>query len=157
MNAGVDTMAKCFKFGLEKYSHNRCLGTRQKLDEEDEYQPNGKIFKKWKLGEYTWQSYIDVDILSTDLGKGLRELGQKHLENICVFADTKAEWMIAAQACFKQTFPLVTLYTNLGEDAIVHGINQTEVGVIITSHDLLPKFKTILNRTPLVKCLVVIE
>ncbi len=31
------------------------------------------------------------------------------------------------QACFKQTFPLVTLYTNLGEEAIVHGINQTEV------------------------------
>jgi len=157
VNAGVDTMAKCFKFGLNKYSHNRCLGTRQLLDEEDEYQPNGKIFKKWKLGDYTWQSYIDVDILSTDLGKGLRELGQKHLENICVFADTKSEWMVAAQACFKQTFPVVTLYTNLGEDAIVHGINQTEVAIIITSYDLLPKFKAILHRTPLVKCLVVIE
>ena len=25
--------------------------------------------QKWKLGEYTWQSYIDVDILSTDLGE----------------------------------------------------------------------------------------
>jgi hypothetical protein len=31
------------------------------------------------------------------------------------------------QACFKQTFPLVTLYTNLGEKAIADGINQTEV------------------------------
>ena len=32
-------------------------------------------------------------------GKGLRELGQKHLQNICIFADTKAEWMITAQVC----------------------------------------------------------
>ena len=32
--------------------------------------------------------------------------------------------MLAAQACFKQNFPLVTLYTNLGDDAVVHGINQ---------------------------------
>jgi len=157
VDAGVDTMAKMFRFGLEKYSHNRCLGTRQLLDEEDECQPNGKIFKKWKLGDYTWQSYVEVDVLSTNLGKGLRELGQQYLQNICVFADTKAEWMVTAQACFKQTFPVVTLYTNLGEDAIVHGINQTEVEIVVTSCELLPKFKTILHRTPGVKCLVVIE
>jgi hypothetical protein len=37
------------------------------------------------------------------------------------------------QACFKQTFPLVTLYTNLGEDSIIHGINQTEVSPQIIS------------------------
>ncbi|XP_023343813.1 LOW QUALITY PROTEIN: long-chain-fatty-acid--CoA ligase 4-like [Eurytemora carolleeae] len=157
INAGVDTMAKCFQFGLEKYSHQRCLGTRQLLDEEDECQPNGKMFKKWKLGDYTWQSYVDVDNLSTYLGKGLRELGQKHLQNICIFADTKAEWMITAQACFKQTFPVVTLYTNLGDDAVIHGINQTEVEIVVTTFDLLPRFKQILHRTPLVKCLVVIE
>jgi len=157
IDAGVDTMAKCFRFGVEKYSHNRCLGTRQLLSEEDECQPNGKIFKKWKLGDYTWHSYIDVDVLSTQLGKGLRELGQNYLQNICIFADTKAEWMIAAQACFKQTFPLVTLYTNLGQEAIIHGINQTEVEILITTVDLLPKFKEILHRTPLVKCLVIIE
>jgi len=153
----VDTMAKCFRFGLQKYSHHRCLGTRQLLDEEDETQPNGKTFKKWKLGDYQWQSYVDIDVLSTNIGKGLRELGQRHLQNICVFADTKAEWMITAQACFKQTFPVVTLYTNLNEDAIVHGINQTEVEIVVTSYDLLPKFKNILHRTPTVKCLVVIE
>jgi len=32
--------------------------------------------------------------------------------------------MLSAQACFKHAFPLVTLYTNLGEDAVVHGVNQ---------------------------------
>jgi long-chain acyl-CoA synthetase len=46
----------------------RCLGTRQLLDEEDEAQPNGKVFKKWKLGIYTWLSYVEVDEMSTNLG-----------------------------------------------------------------------------------------
>jgi long-chain acyl-CoA synthetase len=41
-----------------------------------------------------------------------------------VHAYLLTEWMLSAQACFKQSFPLVTLYTNLGDDAVVHGINQ---------------------------------
>jgi len=157
VDAGVDTMAKCFKHGVDKFNHKKCLATRQLLEEKDEFQPNGKVFKKWKLGDYTWQSYVDVDQLSTDFGKGLRELGQLHKQNICIFADTKAEWMVAAQACFKQTFPIVTLYTNLGDEAIIHAINQTEVEIVITSHDLLPKFKNVLSKTPKVACLVFIE
>ena len=45
-------------------------------------------------------------------------------ENVCIFAETKEEWLVCALGCFKQTFPLVTLYANLGDDAIAHGINQ---------------------------------
>ena len=30
-------------------------------------------------------------------------------------------------ASLKQGFPLCTIYTNLGEEAVVHGINQTKV------------------------------
>ena len=35
--------------------------------------------------------------------------------------------MVVAQGCFKQAFPLVTLYTNLGEEAVRHGLCETEV------------------------------
>ena len=94
-------MAKCFKFGLDKHRDRRCIGTRELLTEEDEVQPNGKVFKKWKMGEYSWNSYVDVDILSTHFGRGLRELGQLYRQNICIFADTKAEWMVAAQVIIK--------------------------------------------------------
>ena len=65
--------------------------------------------------------------------------------------------MVAAQACFKQTFPVVTLYTNLGDEAIIHAINQTEVEIVITTHDLLPKFRNILSKTPKVAVIVYIE
>lgn len=52
---------------------------------------------------------------------------------------------------------MVTLYATLGEEAIAHGINETEVTIVITSHDLLPKFKNILRLTPNVKTLIYME
>lgn len=52
---------------------------------------------------------------------------------------------------------MVTIYATLGEEAIAHSINETEVSVVITSHDLLPKLKSILKSTPKVKTVIYIE
>ena len=120
-------MHECFNFAVKKHSHKRMVGTRKVLSEHDEVQPNGKVFKKWEMGEYEWKSYAQIDEMANHFAKGLRELGLNPLDRICIFAETKADWLVCAIACFKQTFPLVTLYANLGDDAIVHGVNETEV------------------------------
>ena len=155
--AGIDTMDKCFDYALRLHSHKRMLGTRDVLKEEDEVQANGKVFKKWEMGEYRWKSYIEVNDLATLFGKGLRATGLSPKDNICIFAETKAEWLICALGCFKQNFPLVTLYANLGDDAIAYGINLTEVTHIITTHDLLSKFKNVLPKTETVRHIIFIE
>ena len=49
------------------------------------------------------------------------------------------------QACFKQSLSVVTLYTNLGEEAVRHGLVETGVETVITSSELLPKFVRILS------------
>jgi hypothetical protein len=46
---GVDTMEKVLRYVVTRFSDQRCLGTRQILAEEDEKQPNGRIFKKVSL------------------------------------------------------------------------------------------------------------
>ena len=162
------------------------MGTREVLGEEDEVstsaysptyirspyiferqvQPNGKMFTKLDLGDYRWLSYDEVDSMAERFGRGLRALGQESGESVCLFADTRMEWMVAAQvklfniinmimlvvhcpksivqASFRQSFPVVTLYTNLGEEAVIHGLNETGAELVITSHELLPKFRTIL-------------
>ncbi len=45
----------------------------------------------------------------------------------------------------------------LGDDGIVHGMNQTEIKVMITSSDLLPKVKSLLSQTPTVSTIVYIN
>lgn len=52
---------------------------------------------------------------------------------------------------------MVTLYATLGEDAIAHGINETEVEIVVTTHELLPKIKNILHKTPRVKTVIYME
>ncbi|XP_047361763.1 long-chain-fatty-acid--CoA ligase 4 isoform X1 [Vespa velutina] len=139
------------------HGEKKCLGTRQILAEEDEVQPNGRIFKKYKMGDYKWKSFVDVERLAASFSRGLVENGLTLRKNIVIFAETRAEWMIAAHACFKQNLTVVTIYATLGDEAITHGINQTEVDTVITSHDLLPKFKRLLHVLPEVKNIIYME
>lgn len=44
-----------------------------------------------------------------------------------------------------------TLYATLGQDGIVHGINETEVEHIFTTEDLLPSLHKIIERVPRVR------
>lgn len=57
------------------------------------------------MGEYKWKTFTDVNELATNFGRGLRELGNRPKENVVIFAETRAEWMIAAQGLFKQSIP----------------------------------------------------
>ena len=35
---------------------------------------------------------LQVDEIATNFGRGLKELGIEPKSNVCIFADTKAEW-----------------------------------------------------------------
>lgn len=109
------------------------------------------------MGEYTWKTFAEANVLATNFGRGIRELGNKPKQNVVIFAETRAEWMIAAHGLFKQNIPVVTIYATLGDDAIAHGINETEVDTVITSFELIGKFKKILAKTPNVKTLIYME
>ncbi|XP_017875966.2 long-chain-fatty-acid--CoA ligase 3 [Ceratina calcarata] len=112
---------------------------------------------QYKMGDYKWKTYTEVDKLTTSFSRGLREYGLTSQKNIVIFAETRAEWMIAAYGCFKQNLVVVTIYATLGDEAIAHGINETEVDTVITSHDLLPKFKRLLSKVQNVKTIVYME
>ena len=53
-------MDQCFDFAVGLHSHKRMVGTRKVLREEEEVQPNGKVFLKWDMGDYSWKSYAEV-------------------------------------------------------------------------------------------------
>lgn len=153
----IDTMEKVLLYAAETHKDKICLGTRQILAEENEVQPNGRVFKKYKMGDYKWKSYTEVEKLASSFSRGLKDLNLTEKKNIVLFAETRAEWMIAAHACWKQGLSLVTIYATLGDEAIAHGINETEVDTVITSHELLPKFKRLLSLTNEVKNIIYME
>uniref|UniRef100_A0A8C2EUT1 long-chain-fatty-acid--CoA ligase n=1 Tax=Cyprinus carpio TaxID=7962 RepID=A0A8C2EUT1_CYPCA len=134
---GVDTLDKLFVHAVKRFGQASCLGTREVLSEEEEKQPNGKIFKKLVLGDYSWMTYEETDQAVESFGSGLAALDLQPRNTIAIFCETRIEWMITAQACFRRNFPLVTLYATLGEDAVVYGLDQCGATHLITSTELL--------------------
>uniref|UniRef100_A0A8C7X5I8 long-chain-fatty-acid--CoA ligase n=1 Tax=Oryzias sinensis TaxID=183150 RepID=A0A8C7X5I8_9TELE len=158
MEPGVNTLDKMFEYAARRFPMRDCLGTREVLSEEDELQPNGKVFKKVILGNYNWLSYEEAYLAAKCFGSGLAALNQRPHCNIAIFCETRAEWLVAAQACFMYNFPLVTLYATLGLKAIAHGLNETEVTHIITSKDLLQsRLKAILCDVPRLQYIIVVD
>uniref|UniRef100_A0A3Q0SWA2 long-chain-fatty-acid--CoA ligase n=1 Tax=Amphilophus citrinellus TaxID=61819 RepID=A0A3Q0SWA2_AMPCI len=158
LHPGVDTLDKMFEYAAMRFPDRDCLGTREVISTEDERQGNGKVFKKVVLGEYRWLSYKDALTAATQLGSGLAALGQRPKTNIAIFCETRAEWIIAAQACFTYNFPLVTIYSTLGGPAIAHGLNETQVTHIITSKELLEsRLKVILTEVPRLQHIIIVD
>ncbi|XP_075797048.1 long-chain-fatty-acid--CoA ligase 4 isoform X2 [Pelodiscus sinensis] len=155
---GADTLDKLFDHAVAKFGKKDCLGTREILSEENEMQPNGKVFKKLILGNYRWLNYEEVNQRVNNFGRGLTAQGLKPKSTIAIFCETRAEWMIAAQTCLKYNFPLVTLYATLGEEAVTYGLNESGVSYLITSVELLDsKLKTTLSEIPFLKHIIYVD
>lgn len=60
---------------------------------------------QYVLGEYRWRTATQVEQQAANFGRGLRALGHQPKQNLVIFAETRAEWMIAAHGCFKQNIP----------------------------------------------------
>ena len=110
------------------------LGTRELLSEVDETQSNGKVFKKAIYGEYKWQTFGEVDQKAGDFAKGLTKLG---ISRVAIYMETRADWMIAAQACFRHNIKIITVYATLGEAAVNDALIEAEAEHLITSAALV--------------------
>ncbi|KAM8952491.1 long-chain-fatty-acid--CoA ligase 4 [Pelodytes ibericus] len=152
---GADTLDKIFQHAVANFGNRDCLGTRELLSEENEQQPNGKVFKKLIQGDYKWLTYEEVNTKVNNFGSGLAALDLKPKCTVAIFCETRAEWMITAQACFKYNFPLVTLYATLGEEAVTYGLNESGATHLITSAELLEtKLKNVLPQISFIKHII---
>ena len=66
-------------------------------------------------------------------------------------------FLVSAYAAFKNNITIVTLYTNLGNDGIVHAINETQVGALLCSFDTWPKVKSVIPDCKSIKKVIVME
>jgi long-chain acyl-CoA synthetase len=170
---GCNSLDELYERAVNLHRDADCLGVRELLSEEDEMQPNGKIFRKAVFGDYHWQSYREVNERVFNVGSGLRVLAIEALSsdaksgeplssstplaNVCIFAETRAEWIVSVFACFKSNLPVVTLYATLGEEAVMHAINETECSIVITCSELVNKCQDIMHLMPKVKHIVYFE
>lgn len=156
---GVATFDQLIRKIVKHYNSKNAVGYRKILAKNKEKQPNGKTFLKYSLSaEYKWLSYIEYDLRIENLMKGLiGSIGIKSGDIVMIFMETRLEWMLMANACYRMGAIVGTLYATLGDDGIAHGINETETAVLVTSNDLLGKVAKLENQLPNLKTIIYVR
>uniref|UniRef100_L7LZC3 long-chain-fatty-acid--CoA ligase n=1 Tax=Rhipicephalus pulchellus TaxID=72859 RepID=L7LZC3_RHIPC len=154
---GVQTLDEVARRSIRLYAKRPAMGTRRILGRTEEKQPNGKVFKKLVLGDYEWWTYEEMDRKIDLTTRGLLSIGARPREFLAILAETRAEWMLTAQACFRTNIPLVTLYATLSNDDIVSAVNMTEVTHLVTSSDLLTRVLSVVGKMPTLTHIVYME
>ncbi|CAN4096489.1 unnamed protein product [Withania somnifera] len=128
---GAKTVAALFEKSCRKHSSKRCLGTRKLVSRDFITAKDGRRFEKLHLGEYHWGSYGQTFDRACNFASGLVNLGHNVETRAAIFSETRAEWIIAFQGCFRQNITVVTIYASLGDDALIHSLNETQASTLI--------------------------
>eukprot|EP00928_Gymnodinium_smaydae_P033878 TRINITY_DN24140_c0_g1_i1.p1 TRINITY_DN24140_c0_g1~~TRINITY_DN24140_c0_g1_i1.p1 ORF type:complete len:709 (-),score=122.11 TRINITY_DN24140_c0_g1_i1:254-2380(-) len=152
------TIASCFDQAAKMYAKDFCMGTRPL----EQCTIEGKK-QYWSKGPYEWKTFAQVHADVQAAAKALLNLSgvkEKRQAGKCVagiLADTSAEWQMSAQAAFQVGIPITTVYTTLGHEAMVHGLNETECSILFldwTQYDLLSD--SVLSKCPALEHIVFI-
>mmetsp|Transcript_73989 Transcript_73989/g.217107 ORF Transcript_73989/g.217107 Transcript_73989/m.217107 type:complete len:723 (-) Transcript_73989:126-2294(-) len=153
------TIMNLFKVSVEKFSTKKCMGTRS----ISECRIDGKK-QFWTKGPVEWETYAEIGAKVEAAVSGLISLSgvkeKKESGVQCVgaiLADTSAEWHTSAQAMYQLGMPITTVYTTLGQDAMLHGLNETEATVLFIDwgHFLTIKEKVV-EKIPSLRHVVLI-
>lgn len=154
---GASTLAYLFEKSCKKHGYVPLLGSRKLISKETEVTPEGRSFEKLHLGNYDWINYARAFERACNFASGLVELGHERGERAAIFAETRAEWLIALHGCFRRNITVVTIYASLGEEALAHSLNETEVSTVICDRKQLGKLIDISTQLDTVKRVVYME
>ncbi|TYJ35630.1 hypothetical protein E1A91_A05G249900v1 [Gossypium mustelinum] len=154
---GVSTLAELFEQSCKQNSNKSLLGTRKLISSEVEVTEDGRSFEKLHYGEYVWLTYAETFAAVCYFASGLVQLGHKKGERVAIFADTREEWFIALQACFTRNVTVVTIYASLGEEALCHSLNETEVTTLICGAKELKKLVNLSGQLDKIKHVICMD
>ena len=102
-----------------------------------------RVVKKHRipwLADYTFSTFTELGNDIADFGAGLTRGTQTPLDfggKVSLFAGTRPEWQITAQAAFEHGLVVVTVYPSLGPDALSYSLNQTGATHLVCQASLM--------------------
>nr|XP_025665619.1 long chain acyl-CoA synthetase 9, chloroplastic isoform X2 [Arachis hypogaea] len=154
---GAATLAELFEMTCRRHAERLLLGTRRLVSREVVTSEDGRTFEKLHLGDYEWLTYAKTFEAVCGFASGLATLGHVREERAAIFADTREEWFIALQGCFRRNVTVVTIYASLGEEALCHSLNETEVTTVICAQKELKTLVRISGQLDSVKRVICMD
>ncbi|KAI6190895.1 putative CoA ligase 4 [Aphelenchoides bicaudatus] len=135
---GCKTLGDVWSRAVNKFGRHSCMGTRDFLSGKETLR-DGKLAMQLELGRYQFDTFKGVDNRINSIVSWLQQAGLKKGDHVVIFAETRADWMQTALACFKFGLPVVTVYATLGEQAVLHALKECNCKVVFTTRNLLSK------------------
>ncbi|CAE8742157.1 unnamed protein product [Polarella glacialis] len=141
----------------QTYASNACMGTRPvnlcTFEGKKQY---------WTKGPYSWKTYAEVhrDVVAAARGllllPGIKEMRDekqafRQVQEcvVAILADTSADWQISSLAAMQVGLTITTVYTTLGHEAMLHGLNETQAKVLFVDwaqYDVLKE--SVMSKCP---------
>jgi len=140
------TLVEVLDVVCAKYGQRDCVGSRRTLGLIDG-QFGGKPVKKIsKSGDYDVITFAEFKSSTQCLATGLRKkysLGKG--DKVLIFANSRAEWLIAAVGCIKAGAVVTTLVPSMTKQAIAYAMDQIKPKLIVTEISLREKLQESLS------------
>eukprot|EP01097_Dermamoeba_algensis_P004107 TRINITY_DN2740_c0_g2_i2.p1 TRINITY_DN2740_c0_g2~~TRINITY_DN2740_c0_g2_i2.p1 ORF type:complete len:704 (-),score=220.44 TRINITY_DN2740_c0_g2_i2:1198-3309(-) len=136
-----DTVYATFKRVVSENPNRNCLGSRPLIRIHKEKKVVNGESKDWnyfELGHYQWLTYQQAFDQAMAIGSGLRGFGLQPKDVFAIFEETRLEWSLTAQACLANSVAVLTVYANLGTEALVFALNEGKTKLMLTNSKLLP-------------------
>jgi len=152
-----DTPFNRFRACAEKHSDRPAMGFRKTIKLHKEKRMINGQEKAWEfleLSPYEWLTYKQVLQKVLNFGSGLRKLGLKANDNLGLYEETRYEWSVSAFAAYSQSIVVLTVYSNLGIDALVYAVNQGELRAILTNGKMLKTLLELKSQIPKLETII---
>jgi long-chain acyl-CoA synthetase len=140
-----------FKTAAEKNAQRPCMGYRTVVKLHKEKRMINGQQKDWEfleLSPYKWLTYSEAFQKITNFASGLRALGLQAKDNFGIYEETRFEWSVAAFAAYSQSIVVLTVYANLGVEALVYAVNQGELRYLLTNGKMLKSVIDMKKKSP---------
>jgi len=128
--------------------------------EKAEIEMDGKK-KQWEfihLKPTQYLTYAQMWSKMVNFGKGIKELGFKKGQHFGIYEDTRHEWMCGCYGLWTQGLIGVTVYANLGDEALVYAVKEAGLpGMIVNGKQAAKLIKLCTDGGVKVPLLVTID
>ncbi|KAJ1796981.1 long-chain fatty acid-CoA ligase, partial [Coemansia sp. RSA 2399] len=157
---GVTTVYDALLHRIRLEPDKQTMGQRAVLRKREAISEEQQPPRTWtylKLSGYEWMTYREIGQQTRDLGSGLAQLltagtastteGDAALpRRVLIYAPTSREWSLCMLACYSQGMQVVTAYDTLGDQGVVHAMNETGAAVAFVKADQLAVMERIAGQ-----------
>ncbi|CAC9436692.1 putative fatty acyl CoA syntetase 1 [Leishmania infantum JPCM5] len=98
------------------------------------------------LNEPTYITYAEVWSRLVAFGRGLVELGLQKGSHVALYEDTRWEWLVTMLGVWTQEMIGVTVYANLGEDALLYALKEATCEALVCNGKNVGKLISLMDK-----------